>query len=191
MKFIGENEIYDYCENIDNIIFEWLLKPDKIEIHIFEVYTLIEKGDAEIIKYLVEKDADKICHAYPIGCAAREGQLEIMKYLMKNMTDINFADEIALVEAAENEHVEIINYLVERSANVFMLYEFTENTWDKYECIYATHNEHMEITKYLYAAQNGQVEIMKYLVLKIGPRVIVWDKYATMLGRVAKGRVAP
>jgi len=80
MKFIANEEILSYCEEIDKIIYEWIIQPEKN----IKVSYMCQREDIEIVKYLVEKGAN--IHAYnedAIIWAARNGHLEIVKYLVE------------------------------------------------------------------------------------------------------------
>jgi ankyrin repeat protein len=82
-------------------------------------------GHFKIVKYLVEKGADKeskdLSSHTPLHLAAKKGHFEIVKYLVENHVDKeskDYKDETPLHMASENGHFEIVKYLVEKGANI-------------------------------------------------------------------------
>ena len=81
----------------------------------------INKGDIEKIKYLVEKEGildkdDDRMNSWPITCAARTGNLEIVKYLFEKGVTIKGTH--AIEESCRSGKLEIIKFLVENGAKI-------------------------------------------------------------------------
>ena len=84
------------------------------------------EGHFEIVKYLVEKGADKEAkvswrNQTPLHLAAEDGHFKIVKYLVENQADKESKDywnQTPLHLATRNGHFEIVKYLVEKGANI-------------------------------------------------------------------------
>ena len=72
--------------------------------------------------------------------SAIKGELSLMKYVIKNGTNIHVRDEAALKESSRNGHLEVVKYLVEQGANIHL-----END---YPLRWAARNGHLEVVKY-------------------------------------------
>lgn len=72
----------------------------------------VKNGNTENLKWLVENNFPR----YPDMefVAAREGNLEALKWLLENFEDIKLTSTVYL-EAVENEHIEILNFLKENN----------------------------------------------------------------------------
>ena len=133
------------------------------------------KGDLSQLKSLIIKGVD--IHArddYAFRWAARNGHLEVVKYLVEDCdADVHAYDDHAVRWSAERGHLEIVKYLVEEcGADV--------RNKDDYALRWAALNGHLEVVKYLVskganvrvwndfalrlAAQYGHLEVVKYLV---------------------------
>ena len=101
-----------------------------------------EKGYLEVVQYLVSQGANPILQDdYAMRYAAKNGHLETVQYLVSQGADIHSCDEHALRMAAENGHIHVVKYLMARGANPIVQYSTTINK--------ATENGHFEIVKYL------------------------------------------
>ena len=72
-----------------------------------------------IIKYLIEQGANiniDYDRDYGLSYASLRGNLEIVKYLVEHGSDIHAKDNEALKLATEEEHHDIINYLIAKGA---------------------------------------------------------------------------
>jgi len=78
-------------------------------------------------------------------CAAENGYLEVVKYLVENGVDINTDDDEALRYAAEDGYIEVVKYLHKNGANI--------SANDDYALKYAVGNGHFEVVRYL--VENG------------------------------------
>ena len=120
----------------------------------------------ELLKWARE---EKKCEwdKYTITAAARQGNLEMVKYCVANECPI---DEWACARAAQNGHLECLKYLREE----------VKAPWDEYTATWAAANGHLHILEYLverkydeygvffgdackYAAENGHLDCLQYL----------------------------
>ena len=117
----------------------------------------------ELLKWARE---EKKCEwdEWTINAAARQGNLEMVKYCVANECPI---DEWACASAAQNGHLECLKYLREE----------VKAPWDSETAAWAARNGHLHILEYLverkydeydgdaceYAAENGHLDCLKYL----------------------------
>jgi ankyrin repeat protein len=73
--------------------------------------------------------------------AAKQGNLEVIKFLIENGANINIYDDLAFRVAAKNGHFEIIKFLVEKGANIHAV--------DDYPLRWAAKNGHTKVVNYL------------------------------------------
>jgi ankyrin repeat protein len=112
-------------------------------------------GHSEVAKYLLSFVIKKQCwisdeklKTFMYG--AGKGFLEIVQTLMEQGVDINsdWQNSTALHESAENGHLEVVRFVVEKGANVS-----TRNTLKSTPLLLAAEKGHFETFKYL--AENG------------------------------------
>jgi len=129
----------------------------------------------ELLKWARE---EKECEwdSRTIDAAARQGNLEMVKYCVANECPI---DVYACANAAGNGHLECLKYLREE----------VKALWDSRTASWAAHNGHLHILEYLverkydkyseyacqWAAENGQLDCLKYLH---ETAKAPWDYYA-------------
>ncbi|KAJ3221942.1 hypothetical protein HK099_002946, partial [Clydaea vesicula] len=135
-------------------------------VELFNIWSIdlaANRGDLEIVKFLLEKGTRYTTFA--INIAARYGHLEVIKYLSENGTE--GCTTRALDNAAGNGHLEVVQYLSENR---------TEGCTTKAIDNAAAYG-HMEVVKYLLenrmegctlkaidkAAENGHLEVVQYL----------------------------
>lgn len=129
------------------------MKPYDVQM---EVYDACEEGDIKLIKSLLEdKDLNVDINCFN-GCflhkAAKNGHLEIVKYLLTSTTlkeniNIHSGNGEALKEACENGHLDIVKYLL------------TSLELKDHADIYANNNSAFRM-----ACEKQQIEIIEYLL---------------------------
>jgi len=126
-------------------------------------YQVALTNKLELLKWARE---EKKCEwsVGPINAAARQGNLEMVKYCVANQCPIITG---ACASAAESGHLECLKYLREEA----------KAPWDSWTATRATQNGHLHILEYLverkydeydenacrYAAGNGHLDCLKYL----------------------------
>jgi hypothetical protein len=148
--------------SISTLEFAWEHKPSEWRETWFCV-KVAETNKLELLKWIRE---EKKCEwdYRTINVAARQGNLEMVKYCVANECPIN---EEACVLAAENGQLECLKYLREE----------VKLPWDSYTALRAARNGHLHILEYLVerkfdkyselacwgAAMNGHLNCLKYL----------------------------
>ncbi|CAL6380073.1 unnamed protein product [Bathycoccus prasinos] len=126
-------------------------------------YEVAQTNKLELLKWAREEKKCKWDGA-TICAAARQGNLEMVKYCVANECPI---DERACAEAAENGHLECLKYLREEA----------KAPWDWETATSAARNGHLHILEYLverkyneyiayaceFAAEEGHLDCLKYL----------------------------
>ena len=122
-------------------LLKWAREEKKCEWDEKTINTAAHQGNLEMVKYCV---ANKFrVYKFPIGwrtcaCAAKNGHLEILKYLREEVKAPWDSDTAAW--AALNGHLHVLEYLVERK-------------YDKYDeraCACAAVNGHLDCLKHLH-----------------------------------------
>ena len=120
----------------------------------------------ELLKWIRE---EKKCEwdSWTINAAARQGNLEMVKYCVANECPIDRLHAFACEYAAENGHLEVLKYLREE----------VEAPWDSRTATFAAKYGHLHILEYLVerkydqfntsacinTAKNGHLDCLKYL----------------------------
>ncbi len=168
-----------------------------------QIYDKIRKHDGELlqvfinsandkylplVKFIIENNVDvrrmiyDWSHLDALICSASgQGQIDILKYLLRNSKIIRHIEDEhiechALISAARSGHIKIIKYLIEE------LGLLTTQYGD--ELCEAAKEDHLDVVKYLLengvysytdkddalmaAADGGNTEIVKYLIEEIG-----------------------
>jgi len=141
----------------------------------FFCWKVARTNKLEFLKWIRE---EKKCrwHEWTINAAARQGNLEMVKYCVANKCPIN---NRACACAAENGHLECLKYLREEA----------KAPWDSYTAEWAAESGHLHILEYLVerkydqyseyacelAAKYGQLDCLKYLR---ETAKAPWDYYA-------------
>ena len=145
-------------------LLKWIREEKKCDWDSGTINAAARQGNLEMVKYCVANE----CPMYEDACenAAENGHLEILKYLreeVKARWDWNTA-----TRAAKNGHLHILEYLVER--------EFDE--YDEFSCESAAKFGHLDCLKYLHetakapwdhvavfaAHKNNHTECVQYLL---------------------------
>jgi hypothetical protein len=99
-------------------------------------------GHLEIIKFLVKNGANvNARNDYALRWAAIYGHLEVCQFFVKNGANVNARNDSALRWAAEKGHLEVCQFLVQNGANV--------HTDDDSALRSAAENDHFEVVEYL------------------------------------------
>jgi len=95
-------------------------------------------GELNYVKWSLKNGADI---NFVLRIASEYGHLEIVKYLVENGADIHADDDSALRWASNYGRLEIVKYLVEKGADIHAKNDFA--------LIWANMNGHLEVVKYL------------------------------------------
>jgi len=114
-----------------------------------------EKGDIEVVKFLVEHEADidaqdTVLSRTAIHLAAENGNLDCIKYLVEKGADVQDKDSYgatALHYAARSNHLDIVKFLVDKKV------DYTAKDTRGWSAMH-------------YAANGGSADIIKYLLAK-------------------------
>lgn len=109
------------------------------------LFNACQKGQFEIVKYLINKGADlqdeDECNDNALSYACEGGYLNIVKYLVSQGANIRFQDYLALNTACYYGHLNIVKYLIDQSITHHTRYNEALNT--------ACYRGHFNIVKYL------------------------------------------
>ena len=114
------------------------------------LFAAVQKGNENIVKYLVEHDADvnhkNACGETSLFAAARRGNENIIKYLVEHGADVNegIYGNTPLFAAVRKSNENIVKYLVDHGADV-------------------NHKNACGETSLFAAARTGNENIVKYL----------------------------
>ena len=104
------------------------------------------QGHLDIVRYLVEEHIiDPTEHRCGVISASNSGHLNILEYLAEYGADIHLADEFCLRWACSRDNLDIVKFFIERGADAHAYYERSEGN------------------AFEFAAENGQLDIIKYL----------------------------
>jgi len=126
-------------------------------------YKVAQTNKLELLKWAREEKKCKWDEG-PITAAARQGNMEMVKYCVAKKCPIN---EWACESATSAGHLEVLKYLREEA----------KAPWDFYTAAWAAENGHLHILEYLverkydrysewacmHAAKNGHLDCLKYL----------------------------
>jgi ankyrin repeat protein len=172
------------CNDINNNVIRRILEDYNISISKIQIKCPEKLPALETKKQPPNND-------YSLHHAADKGNLEEVRALVENGTDVNLknrSNKTPLFFAARNGNLELVKYLIENHANVNVIDKDGEKP-----IFYAVQSGNLEVVKYLvenrahvkaknnkditplfYAAKDGYLEIIKYLVEK-GADVTVKD----------------
>jgi len=116
-------------------LLKWAREEKKCEWDVGPINAAARQGNLEMVKYCVANECR--IYEYTCWCAAEFGHLECLKYLREEAKAPWSSSTAAW--AAKNGHLHILEYLVERK-------------YDKYDeraCWYAAEKGHLDCLKYL------------------------------------------
>jgi len=179
------------------------LWPSDWEDETYFCWKVAETNKLELLKWARE---EKECEwdSRTISRAARQGNLEMVKYCVANKCPI---DEWACTRAARNGHLEVLKYLREEvkapcdsvtaawaalKGHLHILEHLVERKYDKYSgiaCTFAAENGHLDCLKYLHetakapwgdwsvyhAHKNNHTECVQYLLDNNCPLPYRWS----------------
>jgi len=145
-------------------LLKWAREEKKCEWDEYTIHAAARQGNLEMVKYCVANECPIDAHA--CAEAALKGRLECLKYFREEVKAPWGSGTASL--AAQNGHLHILEYLVERK-------------YDKYNvhaCANAAMNGHLDCLKYLHetakapwnyyavreAHENNQTECLQYLL---------------------------
>lgn len=121
----------------------------------------VEKGNINIAKYLIEtKHAD--LHSWnntAIILAAKNGHVDLVKYLYEHGANINIKKNMPLKWAYKNNHWNIVSYLIVRVNKIFYPADYL---------IMAAKNEDLEIINLLKEYSTYSIEELESAILSTG-----------------------
>ena len=133
-------------------LLKWAREEKKCEWDQRTINAAARQGNMEMVKYCVANEC-------PIGtmaceCAAENGHLEVLKYLREEVKAP--CDSVTAAWAALKGHLHILEHLVERK-------------YDKYSgiaCTFAAENGHLDCLKYLH--ETAKAPWNEYAVRRVG-----------------------
>lgn len=158
----SDNQIEDIKSLIDNG------NHDKTTIY-GVLLSCVRYGYLEIVEHLFEKG---VIHNidYMLQLSSEYGQLDVVRFFIKNVANVNSSSDIALYYSVKNGHLDVVRFLFNNGADInrsILLY-------------LSSTNGHLDILRFLLehiavigkpyesalnqAATNGHLHIIKYLI---------------------------
>ncbi len=132
----GTNFCYQVAQTNKLELLKWARVEKKCEWNEWTINAAARQGNMEMVKYCVANECPIDVSA--CACAAENGHLEVLKYLREEAKAP--WDWKTASWAAESGHLHILEYLVERKYD-----EFTEEA-----CLWAAKYGHLDCLKYLH-----------------------------------------
>ena len=155
-------------------LLQWIREEKKCEWDRMTINAAARQGNLEMVKYCVANE----CPIDEMACAyaALKGRLECLKYFREEVKAP--WDSSTASRAALNGHLHILEYLVERKFDQY----------DEWKCFWAAGNGHLDCLKYLHetakapwesravrkAHENGYPECVQYLLDNDCPLPLLW-----------------
>jgi len=101
-----------------------------------------ENGNLEVVKFLVENETNiRAYNDFSIKLASTNGHTEIVKFLVENGANIHSDNDYSIRIASENGHLNIVKYLIKKGANI--------HAKDDEALRRASRNGHLNVVEYL------------------------------------------
>ena len=138
--------------------------PDSKNFFPVSVRNAMENGHFEVVKFLVDNGA-------PLDPtpAAEYGHLDILKYLVDiKGADIHVYDDWSIYSATENGHVEVVKFLAERSDSIPSDLSLYAAKQGNVELLKFFHSKNLDLRysddhPFRLAAEGGHLECVKFL----------------------------
>jgi hypothetical protein len=96
-------------------LLEWIREEKKCDWNSRTINVAARQGNLEMVKYCVANECP--VDEWACACAAENGRLEVLKYLHEEVKEP--CDATTAYRAASNGHLHILEYLVERKYDQF------------------------------------------------------------------------
>lgn len=156
---INEKNVKPYLVDIDGESKEDFLDNIKTAFN----YACYEHLD--IVKFLFEETKILFDIKWPLLIASGKGQLDIVKFLLKNGADIHFIDDEALTKSCEAKgNVDVVKYLIKQGADIFSNNHFARDNSPKTPLATACYYNKKEIVKFLLKKMNGVINEIENVI---------------------------
>jgi hypothetical protein len=155
---------YEVAQTNKLELLKWIREEKKCRWDAGTITPAARQGNLEMVKYCVANECP--INEFACACAAVNGHIEVLKYLREEVKAP--WDFLTANRAAANGHLHILEYLVERKYDQY-------SAW---ACENAARNGHLDCLKYLHetakapwnswavrrAHENNQTECVQYLL---------------------------
>jgi hypothetical protein len=140
-KYKAHKVKLDPRRKIDLNIIKELIE-EGADIHENVFYFACKNNDLKLLKFLIKNETNIYTNNDNLLSVASEfGNLKIVKFLIENGADIHARESLALCWAADNGNLEIVKYLVEKEADIHI--------WNNMPLNLAIQNGHTKVVEYL------------------------------------------
>ena len=156
----GKEAIKKAAQNGHLEVVKFLLEKDNSLLDVYEdvesdysITRAIEHGHLNVVEFLLSQPGYDHFKVYCILRASEYGQLEILNFMIKKYEINNNYGvlNISLMHAAENGHLNVVEYLLEKGAD--------PTAQDKEAIKKAAQNGHLEVVKFLLEKDNSLLDV--------------------------------